>query len=267
MSQVQSSSVHVFPKTIVLWYVPGSKILILMVTSHLLIRNPMGIYKPYIWLDDQPPHRNLKCCLDPLQLRWGTIHPSISIPWAPYPSSTACQHGCTSTHASHHNQELRRFSSNEFWLVGWGPFPSKETLMQRRDLHTQQKNKGAGWVVLVGILVAMLTRTGLDSKDFCEPSSSNTRRIILGVEKPGVFLHWQNLFCFEWNATNNHMTPLQRESPSSGYLTPHGSHPWSSGSPWRCVRDHGSPTESYKCQWQCMKSLEKRRTDTKSLET
>ena len=31
--------------------------------------------------------------------------------------------------------------------------------------------------------MAMLTRTGLDSKDFCEPSSSNTRRIILGVEK------------------------------------------------------------------------------------
>ena len=51
--------------------------------------------------------------------------------------------------------------------------------------------------VLVGILVAMLTRTGLDSKDFCEPSSLNTRRTILGVENTGVFLHWQNLFCFE----------------------------------------------------------------------
>ena len=37
--------------------------------------------------------------------------------------------------------------------------------------------------VLVGILVAMLTRTGLDGKDFCESSSLNTRRIILGVEQ------------------------------------------------------------------------------------
>ena len=78
--------------------------------------------------------------------------------------------------------------------------PLKETLMQRHDLYTQQKKQRgrlmAGFV-LVGILVAMLTRTGLDSKDFCEPSGLNTRRIILGVERPGVFLHWQNLFCFE----------------------------------------------------------------------
>ena len=52
-------------------------------------------------------------------------------------------------------------------------------------------------VVLVGILVAMLTRTGLDSKDFCEPSSLNTRRIILGVDKHRSLSSLAKSLCFE----------------------------------------------------------------------
>lgn len=111
-------------------------------SSHLLIQNPMGIYKPYIWLDD-PTTGNLSCWppegAPSPQLRTQVAQLANIAAHRPSEATIIRNSGLRCVFFS----STKRLSSNEFWLDGQ---PLKETLMQRHDLHTQQKNKGAGWI-------------------------------------------------------------------------------------------------------------------------